>query len=130
MTKVSGSVRTWRRRVCCLWCQGSGHPLGRAGRAGQARSGLGLRLLALLHGGRPGGPCADLWVRQQGPVLHAQHLRGRILGAAQVLGQGQGLVAALVEVPQAHQHSPQEVGGGHHQEVHEVDEELEQRGCR
>ena len=38
-------------------------------------------------------------------------------------------MAALLEVAQAHQHGSKEVGGEEHQEVHEVDKELEQRGA-
>ena len=34
-----------------------------------------------------------------------------------------------MEVAQAHQHGSKEVGGEEHQEVHEVDKELEQRGA-
>lgn len=60
-------------------------------------------------------------------MLRAQRLGGLLLqGAPQFLGQGQGLVAAPPEVPQVPEPGPQ-VGNREHQEVHEVDEELEDR---
>lgn len=91
---------------------------GQDSRPGGSGSGLG-QLAAL-----PGGPGTV----PRGPGLCAQRLPSLLVrGTPQLLGQRQGLVAALSEVAQARQHSCEEVGDKEHQEVHGVDEELEQR---
>lgn len=112
--RVSSEVKAQAR---CVWCQEPGRPP--AGRAGRAGSGLGLGLLPLL----PHGSHAVLWGE---PVL-----RGRLLHRThQLLGRWRGLAAALSEVAQARQQGRKHIGDKQHQEVHKVDEELEQRGCR
>lgn len=96
--------------------------------SGGSGSGLGLRLLALLWGGRPRGLHAVLQGQgpgsglqaAQGPVLHGLLLHG----APQFLGWRQGLVDAPSEVLQPHQQGREEVGDKEHQEVHEVDEKV------
>lgn len=57
---------------------------------------------------------------ERGSVLHGLLSHG----THQLLGRRQGLVAALFEVAQAHQHGGKEVGGEEQQEVDEVGEEL------